>query len=1487
MEGIGNIKQSLACPRVSATAFVALAVLFASFTLWLVQSEIKYVLFFFEVSIILLIYIILNGKSEYNLGFTLRKNRFERMLRRPQYISLDIFLILSSFALILFNQFHIGADGQMQMIQLFLAFICTSILSGYAILNIFGITKYFSKLENGVFSYLASFIISGLSTLALLHVDENARSLGIALFFILLGTMSLLVRHSRDKMKNENVVSTSIQPASLSRSIDVLAIALCIIFYLIFFYYAYPNLALLPNTDISRHYRDSIVLSRSPDLYTNFSYVLFHSFEAALYVLSGLHQSLLSFQSIQIILNIFLPISVYALAKRFFGDLDRRIPAIATIFYTILSNFSFIYFTGLKLTGSTTTELQLLGTSVAERAYNGTINFAQPFPWFVPLSVSFVMFIMAVLLLKVQSLSRSKCVLMYSVLIVAMYLTHITEAAVFVTLIAVYSFIARDIRNGNGFVVLNLPLFSSLIGLGSAGAFFAYITLVWPYQLRNPGADLRNSIIALLIPILLVISSLFLRWKILPRIRHALKFRPNVSSKFYTRLSTLLVVAYLFGFVTWVFTDDFKTSSVLDIGVVPWFVYPLMLGIVGLLAILAVRHLGSVLPNRAVTFILTSIVVMVLIGKLVSFININLITQIYWEKRFLTYVFLFVCLLAPIPLIKFVEQIHIKIKRKFLRDTFVITVISLVILSGFSSMVLIFSYWSDLGQNNSNIKINGSEFQAINYLKNILQHDPRAFVITPTFYSAAVVTFAAPAYQIPVSEISFSSRHPDFSLFILGAHNLSHPYIYVNNRDVNFLTGNKYGWFSQHLLPMLPVVFSNREVTIYNTTHISFPLSNSDTTMLMPIDFFDKSWLYAYDIVSRSGANYTVMYDKDPNTLNSKTVLLSFDPTNYNTFYDNFSSLSRYSNDQWSNISGDWNYYSDGLHGGTETDRSNNIILSPVSSRINNNFTANTIFKVNHVSASPHAANSISIVYSWTDAGDYKYAGITILNKAVYVSFTDVSDGKTSVYPTWPGIDTHLKWRPDAFLNMSISKQDNNLQLSLNGTSYNSHTNDNYKANRPAHYGLAYSRVVDVKFDDFKFQEANKNSGSPSLSDYITYVRSGGHLTVLNTNGYGSIANYLFNTHRSSSLSSMKSIQLPITTLSATNKTAKLLPENYIPPISHTSLVKQSSLSNIVAEVNIGDGTVTYINIYPILSSYFAGKIPSTVVDNLLGKVSRMMEWKPSNNQSLLKIQDVATFRQMTANGKITVNATSFIFPFDTNFDHVVITTSNHKNISLTNVTKLRFYGNVELRSSDNLISLRDGSGLYANLSLTTPTNDPKFPYYNQQHVKFFFLANSKSKTRGIYAEISPNIRNPEYRRSFTFDNVSDISISNRQPITSIYARDPIMNINHGNTTFRELYYNGLAGRDVNLLGNVGLSVLMSDSYTMLSHLSLDGTMKIEPPLSQYNELASFVPPFSVSKLYSLPVFERVLIIIPVAIAAILVYYTQPSKKVRANDLPD
>ena len=94
-----------------------------------------------------------------------------------------------------------------------------------------------------------------------------------------------------------------------------------------------------------------------------------------------------------------------------------------------------------------------------------------------------------------------------------------------------------------------------------------------------------------------------------------------------------------------------------------------------------------------------------------------------------------------------------------------------------------------------------------------------------------------------------------------------------NPRDFEILEQFPQSWFNQHLIEKLPVVFSNKEVTIYNASHTSFPQPISDTVLIKPIEEFDDSWLRPYDVLSQSDRNYTAMYEIDPAIFQAKNIV--------------------------------------------------------------------------------------------------------------------------------------------------------------------------------------------------------------------------------------------------------------------------------------------------------------------------------------------------------------------------------------------------------------------------------------------------------------------------------------------------------------------------------------------------------------------------------------------------------------------------------------
>ena len=207
-----------------------IAAMFSSFTIWLIESQLKYAFFVFETILISVFYLVLR-KNNFKFDTNFLKNI-------PFRIFSDISLIIFSVTIIFFNVFQIQT-----FLQLPIAFVSSGLLVGYALLNIFKLGKYFTRLEILILSFFIGFIFSSVLTLALLWIDESSRIILIPIFFLVIGIISIL-RYNRKNYEK------TLQLNSFSNKVDILAIGAAISFYILFFYFMYPEFSLVPSTDV-------------------------------------------------------------------------------------------------------------------------------------------------------------------------------------------------------------------------------------------------------------------------------------------------------------------------------------------------------------------------------------------------------------------------------------------------------------------------------------------------------------------------------------------------------------------------------------------------------------------------------------------------------------------------------------------------------------------------------------------------------------------------------------------------------------------------------------------------------------------------------------------------------------------------------------------------------------------------------------------------------------------------------------------------------------------------------------------------------------------------------------------------------------------------------------------------------------------------------------------------------------------------------------
>ena len=1396
-----------------------IAIVFSSFTLWLIESHIKYALFVFEIILIVVIYFILRN---YELPFEI--NRFQ--IKYSKGIISDISLITFSVILIFFNISNLE-----NFVLLPLAFICTVFLIGNALLNIGKLEKYFSRLETILLSFFIGFIFSSLCTLALLWMDENSRVILIPTIFIIIGIIS---GFTRIKKQNEESSNTN----SLSKKIDIVAIGTSIAFYVLFFYYIYPEFALVPGTDISRHFSFSQILSRTPDLYTGFSYLLFHSFDSTVNTLSGV-TSIEFFQTLKVGLNLFFPLVVYVFSKRFLEKIDKRIPALSTLFFSVFSNFSFLYYLQLKLQETDYTVLEMLGRYVAQKSYYSSIYFSQSFAWFVPQSIGFMIFIFLLLLLGIRSIPSSRLIPLMTILILSLTLIHLPQALIFVIFLSFFSLLSKSQS-----LRLNEGLVSCMLGLTGSIIAVLYINSSWELFVRDAAFPFQVVLYTgSLIP--LTIFSIFWRKKILLKLNFLKGFKlTSKSSKF---LSIILVSIYLLALLTWFFVD-FKSSDYHEVGVVPWFIYPLILGIPGLLFLTSIRYFYKIFPNSFLFLILMIIPIMIILGQILSFVNLNIQQTNFWEKRLLMYIFLSASLISPIILIKFVDRIDIN--RKLLSKVTLSIVISMIVIAGFSSMSLQSEFWFLANKQNA---IQKDEIEAVNYLKEIFNSDQRAYTIAPSKKSMSIVTFSSSPYQLHKPEVTSTSKNPDLPLFTLRAHNLPHAYLYVHERDIALINGSK-NWFLDHLIPLLPTVFKNEQVTIYNSSQTTFPLSHSDTTLIVPIDNrinFQDSWLFAYDMVSQNNVNYTVMYDTDHNALKSKTVLLSYDPPldSYpNDYLDDFSLPSN-----WKILSGNWNFSNNGLIGKLESGSLDNIMLSPVSTT---DSTIKTSFKI--LSADPDVANYISIIYDWKDSDNFSSARATFYrDQQIWLAFDTMKDGQKTTFPTWPGTLTKHVWKPGDIINMTLSKHGDREELFLNGTKY---LIQQEGIGKSGDIGFSVDRIEKVFFDHFNIQRMNELNQRP-ISDYVSYVISGGNLIVLNTNGNGAFSD-LF----------LKSNDLPTLLSENLNYTnSNSMKDDNVP--NHIQILDMDSFKNtlpknlqrdfpedssiLVMEKHVGNGKITFVNVYPFISDFHEGNIKGNDVYKILISLFGSLDLDKITSQPITSKKIPLIFRNLDGSGNVRINTNSMLFPSDIRLTNLELM-NNNKIIKIKNVTELAIedYDRVVIQSKN--VSLINGNGLYSKIILD-----------NSIHLEFI---------KNAIVSLSDD------KQSLHFEKVSNIMISNKGPI-NVIVRQPTIHIDGSSTLSyptSALLYSLIRdnAESLNVIGNVTLTLFMSDTLNYATNVKIEGQTERYPPLLDKDYFSSLT--LSFSEPFDLNVILIPFLLIPFIIVAILLGYN-PKKKMNQN----
>jgi len=1387
---------------------VAFATAFSSFTLWLIESWIKYLLFMFEVFMIIVLYLIVSG---YDVKINMKQTRIGIL---NVGLLIDLFLMASALGLLMLCVFQV--DGG--LVQLALALLCTSFLSGYALLNIFGLTRHFSKLENLVLSYILSYAFTGFITFVSLPINQNVRTLFVLTSFIVVGSISAF-KHKRSE--------PSPVLGSFSKNIDFLTLLVAATFYVISFCVIYPGFALLPGTDISSHYEKSIILGRTPDLYIGSTYLLANLHESMFLLLSN--PSLVSAQTALVTLNLILLPAFYVMAKPYLERIDARLPSLATVFWALFTNsfggFAWLYFLRVKLSTTGQTQLQLLVTT-ADKTYNGTIYGIFGL-WYVPATVSLVLLMATIFLMCKKEIPTTKYLALFSVFIAVLYLTHVTEAVVFALFLAMYGAISRNQNFRTDDAIK-----SSIFGFVFASIIYYILSVLTVRFIIN-----MSLLISLIGPISALLLSLLIR-KIINRKLPSFGAMSKIKNKAFLKTLVLsLLFVYVIALISWVsLADSFHTWQVNTLGLVPWFMYPLMLGINGLLAIIALYHLTQNAKSYEVLALFIAFMIFVFIfGRVVSTINLYFFDAGYWEKRFIWLIKLPLATLAPIPILFLIDRLKKVRVHVNMKTVASVTLIGTVVLYGVSTTFLNLEYWNIQANNPANHP-SSDEMEAINALKEILDGDPKAWLVTVTGTSAGMATFAAPADRLGLKQLLYMAHTPEMVFTQLYRHpDYSHPYIYIHNRDIKHL--NKYGdHFLAQYLSMLPLVFSNSEVNIYNVSKPSFPQLNSENALVIPLDksIGEQNLYTAYHILSQGFYNYSVAYDLDDKALDPRTIVLSFDPPPENSLTRLYEDEFNQTLGPWSVSKGSWQIKNGKLLGGESGKYGEGIILSPVFAE---NFTST--FKVKPMSGDATALNYVRFVYSWIDSKNYRIADILFNSDGyVYVIFRIFVSGIEKTYPSWSGVKTDLRWDFGKEYNVTVSVNSTLNQISINDKHFLSLN----LGNVAGRIGLGCFRFFELAFDDFSVTTYITSLSLRPIQDYLDYLHSGGRIILLNTNGYGFFADDLLSiTNSTVNAQRIEGQNLKID-LPREISVPFLIPDQHnTTTLSH--YVAPSYETPFILHKNYGSGELLYFNVHPIIEVLPQENNKSAFYE-IFGKLLDDLDLSQLNPDIILRL-DAYVKELYLANG-VKVETTSLLFPLKLELEQIDVKTNNYSYIfhNVTSITLSKY--STAVIETNNAIT-QSGNGFYT-----------------------IFQTSSKFSVKPSEGSITLKIT--DNNKEFILNNVSLLSTTPSKTI-QLLARMPKVSASEVN--FIEFYPLGSIqsqtrtyGQDLTVTGFTEFSIMLSDSYSILNDVKLGPVFQRDPPLVMFDELA--VLPMAI---------PWALILLPVFVFLILLRYDEQTER--------
>ncbi len=803
-------------------------------------SPVKYVLFAIQVTMPPLVYLLIREEQKHTT-ITFDTTKLEATIN---------VMILLAIVVLTWATIQKLNDLAVTMIAITIAFF----LPGYALLRFLQYRHMKSWIEWPVLSFALSMGLTSIIYSGCVSVGVNARWLILATYAVL--SALLVLRSTTSRVLDHQgfgqvkfTLGIAESAMLLSISLGFLSVIACV----------YPQMAHQKGLDIVRHFSEATLLVQVPDVYQSV-YPWFHMpWATIITMLNPSFEVLLTGLSF---LGIIFIAAFYVMARMLLND--SRMAVLSTLFFSFFAGFGWIALFSPWLPDG---PLGTVFRTLRDMTYwdIGSANGPWLWLWFRPMTVSLVLIFVLVHIMLNNEMQRFKKMILVALLVLILGLVHLPELLLFqVILFMVVMFAGKSFRDSIRPVTVSslLGVIVFLLCVGLSGSFGGFIQ---PF-----------SLIEQLILMGIAVATALLSFSQFPTYENPLK------AINHNHIAAILLIILIAGLLSWLsIPNGFSAASVSSTYFVPIILYPLIMGVAGMMLPASLPWLSNPRFKMGLKVAIVILVTTVIVGKSISILNAFVIDFGYGERRFLPLVLAMVSVVASVPFMKKVQKLDSNNK------SLAFCVILIVVFSGLMSTLITIEYRSS----RMTPPLDERTLEAIEFLSSPTVRDARTPILTVSDSSRRTMDFVPSPYRINRYRMPvWGSLYPDIPLILLQSSGYPSPYVYLTQDDQQYIQESYFtSYLASHMSSIFKEVFSNEDVECFEILAGVPPSYTSDLT-LVTSEEVGVAGFYAYEMLYLGGYNYTVSLPSDVETiLGSQIVVLSEDT---NTTLDLLNSIA-------------------------------------------------------------------------------------------------------------------------------------------------------------------------------------------------------------------------------------------------------------------------------------------------------------------------------------------------------------------------------------------------------------------------------------------------------------------------------------------------------------------------------------------------------------------------------------------------------------------